>query len=163
LGIEYHFQRINRQTQNYEQWQRETYFKANFIKNMMDKFPDKDIIWLDADAELLQYPEIFCDFPGTLGARIFHGRKLLTGTVYFRNCKAIREVVDDWIRENQEPREVFRCQQEQMNLQSVIERTPGKVQFVNLPREYCYIYDEREPCVDPVIVHRQHSRKFRRP
>ncbi len=161
LGIEYHFQRINRCSRDYADWQRETFYKANFIKQMLNKYPGKDIAWIDADAEVLQYPEIFGNFPGTLGARIFMGRKLLTGTVYFKNCREIHEVVDDWIRENQQPNAAFRCQQEQMNLQSVIERTPGKVQFVNLPREYCHIFDEREPCSDPVIVHRQHSRKFR--
>lgn len=161
FGIEHYLQKINRVSKDYSDWQRETFFKANFIRNMMDRFPGKDIVWIDADAEVLQYPEAFGDMPGNLAARIFQERKLLTGTVYFKNCPEIREVVDDWITLNQKPQDKFRCQQEQMNLQEVIERSPGKVKFANLPREYCYIFDERESCEDPVIVHRQHSRKFR--
>lgn len=161
FGLDHHLQKINRYSQNYQDWQRETFFKANFIKNMMNQYHDRDIVWIDADAEVLRYPELFGNLPGNLGARIYRGQKLLTGTVYFKNTANVRSVVDEWIALNQQPQDRFRCQQEQMNLQEVIERSPGKVKFVNLPREYCYIFDEQEPCAEPVIIHRQHSRKFR--
>ena len=161
LGLDYHLQKVGRTSLTYIDWQRETFFKASFVRNMMNQYPDKDIVWVDADAEIREYPEMFNDFPGNLGARIYRGQKLLSGTVYFKNTPEIRTLVDDWICENQRPQDKFRCQQEQMNLQEVIERSNGKVKFVNLPQEYCHIFDEKEKCERPIIVHNQHSRKFR--
>ncbi len=161
LGLEHHLQKVCRTSMDYKDWQRETFFKANFVRNMLNQYPGKDIVWVDADAEMLKFPELFGNLPGNLGARIYRGSKLLTGTVYFKNCDAIRTIVDDWIRENQKPQDKFRCQQEQMNLQAVVERANGQVKFVNLPKEYCYIFDEADQCDDPIIIHRQQSRKFR--
>jgi len=161
LGIEHHLQKISRTSLNYQDWQRETFYKANFVRDMMNKYPERSIVWIDADAEVLAYPDLFDDFPGNLGARIFHGTKLLSGTVYFRNCPEVRTIVDDWIRLNQKPNDKFRCQQEQMNLQAAIEQSSRDVRFVNLPAEYCYIFDERDKVEQPIIIHRQHSRKFR--
>jgi len=161
FGINNYLQKINRTSMDYKDWQRETFFKADFVRNMMNQYPDKDIVWMDADAEVLQYPALLGSIPGNLAARIYHGSKLLSGTVYFKNCDEIKVLVDDWITLNQKPQDKFRCQQEQLNLQAVVERANGKVKFVNLPQEYCYIFDERDKCEEPVIIHRQHSRKFR--
>jgi len=128
---------------------------------MLNQYPDKDIVWMDADAEVLQYPNLLGNIPGDLAARIYRGQKLVSNVVYFRNCEAIKVLVDDWITLNQKPQDRFRCEQEQMNLQIIAERASNKIKFVNLPKEYSYIFDERDKCENPVIIQWQASRKFR--
>jgi hypothetical protein len=161
FGLNHYMQKINRTSKDYKDWQRETFFKADFVRNMLNKFPDQDIVWMDADAEVLQYPSLLGNIPGNLAARIYQGRKLVSNVVYFKNCEAIKVLVDDWITLNQEPQDKFRCEQEQMNLQAVAEQATDKVKFVNLPTEYSYIFDEANPCLNPVIIQWQASRKFR--
>jgi hypothetical protein len=161
FGLEYRLQKIEHKTRDYADWQKRTFFKADFVKNMLEQYPDKDIIWMDADSEVMQYPELFGNIPGNLAARIYQGRKLVSSTVYFKNCPEIKGIVDEWIELNAKPREKFECQREQMNLQEVIERADGKVKFVNLPKEYGHIFDDVDKCEKPVIVQWQASRKFR--
>jgi hypothetical protein len=161
FGLTYHLQKVERCSLTYQDWQRETFFKANFVRNMLNQYPDKDIVWMDADAEVLQYPNLLGNIPGDLAARIYRGQKLVSNVVYFRNCEAIKVLVDDWITLNQKPQDRFRCEQEQMNLQIIAERASNKIKFVNLPKEYSYIFDERDKCENPVIIQWQASRKFR--
>ena len=68
-------------------WRRNIYEKAQIILDAMQRVGyGVDVVWLDADAEVVSYPKLFnelkCDFA-------YHARgpskRLSSGTMFFRN------------------------------------------------------------------------------
>lgn len=151
---------------NLRDWQKNTHFKAVFIRKMMDRFPTKDLIWVDADAVFHHYPVLFDEIAEANHIDISchhrnwkHGKnELLSGTVYIRNNMAMKKVVDDWILLNKQNKSTW----EQRNLARAIKREP-LVNVCSLPIEYCCIFDDdNRKQIDPVIEHFQASRRLRR-
>ena len=157
---------------NLGDWQKNTHFKAKFIRQMMDRFSTKDLIWVDADAVFHKYPVMFDNF--TAGDKSLlgwnsdisvhfrnwkHGKdELLSGTIFIRNNDLMKRVVDDWIRINKQNRSTW----EQRNLARAIKREP-MIKVYPMPIEYCCIFDDdRRQQIDPVIEHFQASRRLRR-
>ena len=150
---------------NLGDWQKNTHFKARFIRQMMDRFPTKDLIWVDADAVFHKYPDLFDklvegEFNFAAHHRNWkHGKdELLSGTIYIRNNDIMKGVVDDWIRINKQNRSTW----EQRNLARALKREP-QIWIYDLPIEYCCIFDDDDrQQIDPVIEHFQASRRLRR-
>jgi hypothetical protein len=40
-------------------WQRATQYKAEYIRDMQRSYPGRPIVWLDADARVMQRPRLF--------------------------------------------------------------------------------------------------------
>lgn len=161
LAIPYDLVEIKKGATTYQEWRNITMYKAAFVKEMLLKHTGKNIVWTDADSVFHQYPQLFNNFPGDISARIYN-TQLLSGTVYFKNNNTVHKIVDEWIIENTKEPDVFRCTQEQRNLQAVIERNKNKINFRQLPKEYCVIFDEKNrPTRNIVVEHFQESRKFR--
>ena len=89
--------------QGHGNWGRNILMKSAVILNAMEQagYSGENIVWLDADAELCQYPTLFeeladqCDFA-------YHrrfGRNLSSGTMFFRNKYACRQLVEHWNRD----------------------------------------------------------------
>ena len=155
-------------------WSKNTSYKPTFIKQMLEHHPDKNIVFLDADAEVLQYPALFDQVPKECNIAVhlldrdkWYNRntggddELLSGTLFVRNCKESHDIVDRW-------RELCAVQPtkwEQKLLQDVIKERNEKI--FELPISYCYIKtlpNGSEPhvkCEFPVIVHNQVSRELR--
>jgi hypothetical protein len=153
---------------NLGDWQKNTHFKARFIRQMMDRFPTKDLIWVDADAVFHHYPVLFDSLSDMLPmehhvAAHFrnwkHGKnELLSGTLFFNKSDLAKRLVDDWIRINKQNPSTW----EQRNLARAIKREP-LIDVLDLPIEYCCIFDDdRRKQIDPVIEHFQASRRLRR-
>ena len=135
-------------------WEKNTQMKPQVLKSVMDKYK-KDVIWIDADAEILAMPEFFytvdCDIS-------FHYLKQwnekMTGTMFFKNNTVSREVINRWTvlnSENNNP--------DAINFQAVMEGLQG-VKIVDLPKEYIHIADNKYlQCDKPVIIHNQASRR----
>lgn len=155
----YHIQRIS----NLGSWQKNTHFKAKFIKMMLKQYPQMAIVFVDADAVFHSYPKLF----GEIGVdfachfRNWHHRQgeLLSGTLFFKNNGKMSRIVDEWIAVNKQNQIKF----EQRNLERVIRRNAHIIDIYKLPVEYCCIFDDdNRRQLNPVIEHFQASRKYRR-
>jgi len=140
-------------------WHKNTYYKSQFIQQMMNKHRGRSIVYVDADAKMRMNPVLFnnlkCDF-----ACHFHtGKELLSGTLYFGNTKGARYLIKKWVEEDKLHPET---PMPQKNLRTVFDREKNKIKWKALPVEYCMIYDSRSRYrVNPVIEHFQLSRQYK--
>lgn len=170
FNIPYHIEVINSKGS----WLKNVAQKPGAIYNVMEKYPNKDIVCLDADCEILCYPELFDDIPEEYDIA-FHTlewnswyknnsnvKELLSGTLWINNSLKTKELVKDWYFTSNNY-EMW----EQKVLSSILtERTDIKV--YNLPLNYCYIStlpDGKEPyvkCDNIIIKHHNVSRKYKK-
>ena len=156
---------------------------AEFCLWAFDRFPDRHIFYLDADAEMIRFPALLLspdlpefDVAAPILNNDFRTNQLVSNSLIFRRTKNARKVLEIWVEEQK-----FRCEKmlngwynspykevwDQQTLQDVLERS--EILFLELPWEYAKIAPKRGhelmPNVDPekvVIVQRQVSRKNRR-
>lgn len=75
------------------------------ILDAFEKHPDKDIIWLDADARVRKYPALFDDYRYDIGLYFpmwppNSGKiECRTGTIYFKNTQPVRDFFRDYVNE----------------------------------------------------------------
>lgn len=141
-------------------WDRNTHYKALFIKEMIETAPaDKNIVFLDADAVVHRYPQLFHEIEEDFAAHYYQGKQLASGTLYFKNSRLTKGLVTEWIKRNDEnPSEL-----DQANLQERVYTAKGigVLRVKDLPPEYCKIFDLMADIKDPVIEHFQLSRRAR--
>ncbi len=144
-------------------WRKTIYWRAEFVKMMLEKH-HHDVLWIDSDAVMRQYPALFDNFPADFGAHWasfkWAPHELLGGTMYFAYNLRTLALVNAWIRANQEhPNETL----SQRVLQPVVERfiAEGKITAIELPSTYTHIFDFMAGLGSPVIEHLQASRQFR--
>lgn len=142
-------------------WKQNTDYKAKFIFRKLQEYK-APIVWLDADAEVKKYPELFtrldhCD----MAVHYFKGWQLASGTMYWNWSHFAQVTTESWMTwvdryANQHV--------EQLCLEMLLERGV-EVQGINvqkLPEEYCYIDKLAiDFNCDPVIYHHQSSREFK--
>lgn len=163
-----------RGVENLGDWNKNTSYKATFIRLMMETYPDKNIVFLDCDAEVLQYPTLFEEIPEEYNFAIHildnqkwynrnSGEKeFLTGTFFIRNTPASKFFIESWERACISNSKIW----EQKLFQQMIEM--GNIPIYNLPLSYTYIKtlpNGEFPHIkieNPVIVHNQVSRKLKR-
>ena len=157
--------------QQYGSWRANLNCKSASIMTALDKFKDSDIVFLDADAIVRQYPKLFDDlsFKGLHDmAAHFHaysqsvpGGSLLSGTLWFRNNDTIRQLVGLWHQIGMDYPEV----RHQHCLRLAIEewrRSKHTVNIFRMPSSYTCIFDYRNNRhVEPVIEHFQASRRLK--
>ena len=143
-------------------WYANTCYKPTFLLEMLELFPDHNIIYVDVDAEFMMYPELFPIFEGDVGVYLFdrscyakseHGFEVLSGTIFLRNNIPVYEMVRAWELECVENPSTW----DQKSLQKVLGEN-----YTKLPGEYCKIFDRMEWITEPVIVHYQASREVRK-
>lgn len=146
-------------------WQKNTSYKPTFIREAMDLYHPAAVVYVDVDAEFFGYPQLFEDLVATqvdVAVHLFdrscykksaHGFEVLSGTVFLSNSEQARKIVDDWEKECHDNPGIW----DQKMLEKVLNG-----QFYSLPGEYCKIFDRMDDIVNPIIVHYQASREFRR-
>jgi len=137
-------------------WLNNSAFKANFILAMLRDWSE-NIVWVDADAEIVEEPLIFKELTADLAAVMHRGQELLTGTLFLRNCQEIKKLLENWIAANK----AYPMRWEQNNLQMLLEMEPWKesIKFQELPHAYAHIFDFKyEDDALPVILQYQASR-----
>jgi len=144
----------------FKNWNINSYRKAEFIRKMMDKYPSKSIIWIDADATVHQYPFLFENIQEDMAVHYRSEKELLSGTLFFKNNKKARLILDRWIEKNNESKNFLI--KEQRHLQTVLDELKDSVSVYRLPANYTQIFDIMKNCGDPVILHHQASRRYRR-
>jgi len=136
-------------------WYKNVNKKPVFIRNRIFEF-NRPIVYIDADAEIVEYPKLFfeldCDFAYWLCERR-GGNVSAGGTLYF-TPKALG-FIDAWIAVC-----LNTGANEQDALWHVI-KSGFDIKTHLLPLEYCQIFDWKIQTEKPVIIHHQASRKFR--
>ena len=155
-------------------WQANTSYKSQFILWMLEHHK-KNVVFLDADAIINSYPQLFHEIPEeyniaahTLDRNLWYNREylntryeLLTGTAFFRYSGKTLEIVKKWVDECKRTPQIW----EQKILENIIKN--DDVNIFPLPISYCYIFslpDNSPPivkCENPIIVHMQKSRELR--
>lgn len=149
---------------NLGDWQKNTHYKASFIKEMLEN-TTKDIIFVDCDAKFLVYPELFdtinCDLAAYIWKRSMRAEndrlELLSGTMYFSNNPTVHDFINKWIHALRQTK-VW----EQKVLWETLKKEGSQLNFVELPPQYCKIFDLHHKVANPVVEHYQKSRIYRK-
>ncbi len=172
LGLEY---KIVETFPNYKSWWRNVAEKPAIILDMLSSCLSSDecLVFLDADAEILQYPKLLFEIPkeydisfhtlswedwyGYPNSKIF---EILSGTIFLRNRKNVKELCKEWYSEA-----IKTNIWEQKVLERIINN--HNLNIFPLPIEYCYMRTRpngEEPLVkcEPIIAHNQVSREMKR-
>ena len=136
--------------------------KPVFLQEMMGSYRDEALVWVDADGEIVRYPEIFQKIRAHVAFRI-HPRsqweawgRAYTGTLFLAPLSATRLLVDRWVEEQRrDPNEI-----DQKTFDRALESSRTVVRELILPKEYCCKFDE-EGSDRAVIRHWQASRRLR--
>jgi len=145
-------------------WKANTYHKASFLAEMLKKHSGRNILWLDADSELLAYPDLF-DNPDYDLAVHYHdwpdrrGRELMSGTLLLVNEPHVRDLIDEWTELNAKNIDNQDVPWGQKNLESVLETKFDTIRTMVLPEPYCRTDQMGEG--KTVVQQKQASRKLR--
>jgi len=171
FNLEYHIEVVN----SLGSWQKNVAMKPKIILSALEKYPNRQIICLDADSELTTYPSLFntisleydfgCHF---LNWNTWYGYnqnpptiEVLSGTVWVNNTENAKKILTDWAHKS-EHSNIW----EQKILGEILETSSAKV--YKLPVEYCYISSlpNGNPPIytncTPVILHHQASRTLKK-
>jgi hypothetical protein len=151
-------------------WQANTRFKAGFMLDMLIKWPNHRLLYVDVDAVVHRMPDLFKNYNCDIAVRWqdFRWRKneCLSGTIYMENNERTKRICELWrdinVKEGNKSNRM-----EQWNLDTVInqmKKEDPNFTYKNLPPEYTMIFDSMRgmyPDIVPVIEHFQASRRFR--
>ena len=145
-------------------WKKNNDYKPTFILEMMEKHKGRDIVWLDSDATVMAYPELWDDSGMDIGVHTVDWtlyrdhdmrQEMLAGTIYVGNTEHMRGFVSTWIkRMKTHPKAT-----DQQNLEALLK---GKEWVTQLPASYCQIFDTMAAAGDPVVEHGQASRRLKK-
>jgi hypothetical protein len=155
LGLNYHLKCVPRKGS----WEANTRLKPVFIADSLAKFPDYDVLYLDADAIVNKQP-IFFDSVESDVAMLFapvvrdrkHLLSIAAGTLYIRNTPGGRRFAGNW-RDQEKRANVLSLDEDMIYM--AFPSFEG-ISFTALPRAYSKIFDSDGP--EPVIEHFQASR-----
>jgi glycosyltransferase involved in cell wall biosynthesis len=137
-------------------WKANCVYRSQFLINMMNKYND-DVVWLDADAEVLQHPSLLYEISSETDLAWYNreGNEFMLGTSYWKNSPLVKHLLMDWVA-NCDVSSSNLSQKDFMKLFQ--QKYAGKFIVQTLPESYCHIFDkpEQEPAV---IIHHQLSRK----
>lgn len=152
-------------------WIKNVQINEEIILQAFDEFPGKAIVSLDADAVVIKYPALFegldCDFAAHYHMWPKQARtELFCSTMYFQNTEITRHFLEDCLRRYKE----CPSTRQQPNMQAVFNNQWSRrstvyrkeMKFVNLPPQYCKIFDLMADIKFPVIEQYQASRRFKK-
>jgi hypothetical protein len=162
LGINHYFKRYERGPT----WEATTRLKPVFVHHALERFPDKDVLYLDADAVVRRPLTLFDDVTTDMAILFHHVRaggtnylRISAGTVFVRNTEGGRRFATLW--KDAEGQCGPLTLDEDMIYMAFTDM--AGVSITVLPPAYVKIFDK--PGEQPVIEHFQASRtqfKWRR-
>ncbi len=149
-------------------WRENLQWKSRLILQAFDEFPGKDIVFVDADAVVRKYPELFDNLSTDphqydLAAHYFRWRdnaklELLSGTLWVANNATGRRLVGMW----HEFAALNMNMRHQECLKVLLDKGTLGVSIYRLPFEYTAIFDApQRKGIEPVIEHFQASRRLK--
>lgn len=136
-------------------WRENTNYKPSWIRTVSDLFPDRALVWIDADGRFRSFPTLFHELNVLVGYHIWEGKYPASGTIYFGAWIKRNLLLEQWIKEVTDAPMAT----DQICLGSTLEHL-GLQPYI-LPRPYCHIYDSNngiDLTSSPVIEHMQTSR-----
>lgn len=140
FGLNYVF----KQVEDAGYWEANTRIKPHFILECLQEFPDKNVLYLDADAMVKKPLDHFntvtadVEFYKTKGmAGMSHN--YLASTLFFRNTPATIALVKQWISEQVDGK---RTQVDQDSLDVAMEKMAGNIEVAPLSPGYIKIFDK---------------------
>lgn len=132
--------------------------KAKFVQECW-RSSELPIVWIDADATVESFPELFRDLDADFAIHKWNGWQFASGTIYFGKTAVAEELIECWVR---------RCEADpitwdQTHLQSAWCDVAARqvIRSFWLPRSYSQIFDATEEGT-PVVKHWQASRRPKR-
>lgn len=141
-------------------WEANTHYKPYFIQQMLVNHYPKDILYVDVDAIVKQYPVLFDAVDFDVGYCLREKQELLGGTLYFANNTKVHALVERWRGACKDHLNIW----DQMILQFILESRSAdlRLNLRVLPPTYCQIFDLMKDVGDPVIEHFQASRRLKK-
>lgn len=170
FGLKYHIEVV----ENQGSWLKNVAQKPLTILHTMEKYPSYNIVALDADSEVLEFPKLFNEIPEECDIALHtldwdswykngsHVMEILSGTLWIRNNEKMRGFVKEWylLAEGSHT-------WEQKVLSKLIEERKD-IKVFPLPISYCWIAtlpDGKPPhiqCDDIIVRHNQASRVMKK-
>lgn len=137
----------------FRNWQAACLYKPSHLLSVRRHHPGRPLVWIDADAAVVQPPELFDALSDDFAAYWHHGAELFSGTLYFGATESANQLLHAWQEGCQEtPTEI-----DQRILARVLgKRTP---RTYGLPAGYCHVAAIMRG--EPVIAHQMASIKRR--
>ena len=140
-------------------WNLNCCIKPKFILSMVEAYPNVDrMIWIDADAQVMQYPEHFKTIKADMAA-VINEQGLFASLIFLRNNKPVRDILRRWIAYSDA--DPYQYTGDQIHLDDLIKNNRTIV-FEELPWEYSYFPGIMTTERGPVILQHQasiHGRK----
>lgn len=140
-----------------ECWNLNCCIKPKFILSMLEAYPEQDrMIWIDADAQVLQYPEHFKHIEADMAAVMVdnhHG--LFASIIFVRNNQQVRDLIKRWIKLTE--KDPYKYTGDQIHLHNLISYDNKAVIFEELPKEYSYCTGIMSIDIAPIILQHQAS------
>ncbi len=168
LELQYHIYDI----ETLGDWKSNAIQKPIILQKALIEFPDNNIIWQDADSEILQDPSLLFNIPVEydialhyLNWKAHYGREgleMLDGTVFWRNNEKVRAFINELIKLSTE-----KGVDHQKTMARMLE-TNKSINVFPLPRTYSYLPTQPNgdksfiEIKNPVIIHYQKSRQGKR-
>ncbi len=127
--------------------------KSSVLLELLTTLKD-DLLYLDIDAIVKRKIEL--PQGGEDIAVYFRGNELLSGTIYLKNTIEAREILNWWVEAQSKNELIW----DQKVLANVIK--DKKIKVGRLDERMCSIFDSKERSKDPIVVHNQASRKFKK-
>lgn len=146
-------------------WGKNVFYRIAFLREMLAMFPNRPLVWVDADAVIRKPPVLFTELRDVdVAAYVWEPPEqkpeILSGTMYFSNTPEVRAMLGLWEFHQRS----MRNETMQPSLKVAIDSVPDLV-FHRLPVEYTFIFDTHRrafPDAEPVIEHFQESRVQRK-
>lgn len=167
FGLEYDIRPIP----NLGGWLQNTHHKAVFIKEMLERYQGRPILWMDADVVLHSYPVLFDNLDADIAVCYIdwtryntcsrNDKELNSSVLYISNNELTRRLIDEWVQESR--KNINSRLWDQTILQNLLDgEWKDKLKVKYLPGSYCQIYDLMAAEGDPVIELFQASRRFKK-
>ncbi len=169
LNIKYNIEEV----ENKGSWLKNVAQKPLTILHTLKKYPEYNIVSLDADCEVMEYPKLFNEIEEkydmafhTLSWKEWYGysienKEVLSGTMWFNNTQKIKDFVFQWYN-----KAINGYKWEQKMLSDLLLEIKD-IKIYKLPVTYCWISslpDGSLPKIQgtPVIQHYAASRQLKR-
>lgn len=146
---------------NLGSWERNCCYKPKYILQKLSELKSP-VLWIDADAEIVEKPTLFENFSPDIALRIVenvpdnHPSKMISGTVYVNHTPSAFDILRAWDFECERLLQTETNVWDQIALRNVLLKSQANI--YGLSQAYYMVYDKRKEEEEAFIIHYQASR-----